>query len=419
MSIPAITPSTEPYDVAVAGGGPAGAALATFLARQGHRCIVFEPKKFPRYHIGESLIPHTYGILGRLGLLPKLRASAFPKKHSVRFVAQDGRGSAPFYFSETIPGEGAVTWQVERGEFDRLMLDHARESGVEVCDQRFVRSVVFDNGRAVGVVATDETGAGGEVHAHVVVDASGRSCLIGNQLGLKCDVPDLNKASLWGYFRGGERLPGIDAGETTIFHTHAGGWFWYIPLPDDMVSVGIVAPPEYLFAQQFTKEELLAAEIAKCPALAARLAKAKRIGPVRALGRLAYLNRKTCGNGWVMIGDARAFLDPIYSSGIFLALGSAELAAQCIHEALIAHDVSAARLGKFEPDLWAGVDVIRRLIHAFYDPSFSFTKFAQRFPEHRAALIDCLVGDVLKDMRPFTEALSQMTPPPAPLLAAA
>jgi flavin-dependent dehydrogenase len=224
---------------------------------------------------------------------------------------------------------------------------------------------------------------------------------------------------LWGYFRGGKRLPGIDAGETTIFLTHRGGWFWYIPLPDDIVSVGIVTSPDYLFPQPLTKDGLLAAEIAKCPALAERLVNAERVGPVRGIGRLAYLNRQTCGDGWVMIGDARAFLDPIYSSGLYLALGSAELAAQCIHEALVAGDVSAAQLGKFEPALWAGVDVIRRLIHAFYDPHFSFTKFVERFPEHRAALIDCLVGDVLKDMRPFTEALSQMTPRPAPLLAAA
>jgi flavin-dependent dehydrogenase len=419
MSTPPASPPESTYDVAVAGGGPAGAAVATFLARQGHRCIVFEPSKFPRYHIGESLIPHTYGILDRLGVLPKLRASAFPEKRSVRFVAHDGRESAPFYFSETISGEGAVTWQVERGEFDRLLLDHARASGVEVCAQRFVRSVLFENGRAVGVLATDETGAGGEVHARVVVDATGRVCLIGNQLGLRDDVPDLHKAALWGYFRHGLRLPGIDAGETTIFHTHAGGWFWYIPLPEDIVSVGLVGAPEYLFAQQFTKDELLTAEIAKCPALAARLARAERDGPVRALGRLAYLNRQTCGDGWVMLGDARAFLDPIYSSGIYLALASAEMAAPCIHEALVTGDVSAARLGKFEPALWQGVDVIRRLIHAFYDPRFSFTKFARRFPEHRAALIDCLVGNVLKDMRPFAEALSQMTPPPASLLAAA
>ena len=131
---------------------------------------------------------------------------------------------------------------------------------------------------------------------------------------------------------------------------------------------------------------------------------------------MAYLNRKTCGDGWVMIGDARAFLDPIYSSGLYLALGSAELAAGCIDEALKRGDTSAARLGAFEPALWKGVDVVRRLIHAFYDPNFSFPKFAERYPQHRAALIDCLIGDVVnKDLSAFTASLAEMTPPPPPL----
>lgn len=419
MSTSDASPSSSTYDVVVAGGGPAGSALATFLARQGHRCVVFEPSTFPRYHVGESLIPRTYAILGRLGLLPMLKSSAFPEKRSVRFVAQDGSESEPFYFAETIQGEGAVTWQVERSQFDRLLLDHAVSSGVEVCSNSVVRTVIFENGQAVGAIATDPDGTDHKVRAKVVVDASGRSCLIGNQLGLKVDVPGLYKASLWGYFRGGLRLPGVDAGETTIFHTRGGGWFWYIPLPEDVVSVGIVAPPEYLFARQYTKDELLAAEIANCPPLAARLASAERIGPVRSLGRLAYLNRRTSGDGWVMVGDARAFFDPIYSAGLFLALSSAEMAAQSINEAIKADDLSASKLGQFEPTLWAGMDVIRRLIHAFYDPSFSFSKFVERFPEHRAALIDSFAGDVLKDMHPFTEALSQMTPPPAPLVTAA
>jgi flavin-dependent dehydrogenase len=379
---------------------------------------VLDQAKFPRYHIGESLIPHTYGILDRLGLLPKLRASNFPAKQSVRFVSRDGQEASPFYFSETLPGERARTWQVERREFDRLLAEHARESGVEICHGMKVQSVIFENGRATGVCARHERDAAKRLRAKVVVDASGRACLIGNQLQLKRDVPGLRKTALWGYFRGGERLSGIDAGETTIFLTGGHGWFWYIPLPDDVVSVGIVADPDYLFGQRGSAEAIFQREIAKCPALARRLACAERIGPARGLRQLAYRNRQTCGNGWVMIGDARAFLDPIYSSGLFLALASAELAAGCIDEALHTGDCSAARLGRFEPALSSGVEVIRRLIHAFYDPEFSFAKFAQRFPEQRRALIDCLVGDVLKDMTPFQNALAQMTAPPPPLLAA-
>lgn len=411
-------PTSQPItncDVAVIGGGPGGAALATFLARAGHHCVIFEQSKFPRYHIGESLIPHTHGIFDRLGLLPQLRASAFPVKHSVRFVSHGGKESVPFYFSETIPGERARTWQVERSQFDTMMLDHARAGGVEVHEQTSIDKVLFEDSRAVGVQTVSADGARSEIRAKVVVDASGRACIIGRQLGLRSPLPELRKASAWGYFRGGKRLPGIDAGETTMFLIPGGGWFWYIPLPDDMVSVGIVADPEYVFSQSDDMEAAFTREVALCAPLADRLSAATRVGPVRGSRHLAYLNRQTCGDGWVMIGDARAFLDPIYSSGLYLALGSAELAAQCIDDALKNNDVSAARLGAFEPALWKGVNVVRRLIHAFYDPNFSFPKFAERFPEHRAALIDCLIGDVIKDMSAFTAALEQMTPPPPPL----
>jgi flavin-dependent dehydrogenase len=406
--------SSIPYDVAVIGGGPGGAALATFLARKGRRCLILEQSLFPRYHIGESLVPHTYGILERLGFLHKLKASPFPEKRSVRFVSPDGREATPFYFSETIPGDGARTWQVERSMFDRMLLDHAREAGVEVREGATVERVRFEGNRATGLAISQ--GADSEaIAAKVIVDASGRATLIGRQLGLKGDVPGLKKASLWSYYRGGKRLPGIDAGETTMFLIPGGGWFWYIPLPDDIVSVGVVADLPYLFRAGDAPEAIFKREVAQCAALSDRLTTAQRVGPVRGLRQLAYLNRQTCGEGWVMIGDARAFLDPIYSSGLFLALGSAELAAECIEDALAADDVSATRLGAFEPALWDGVDAVRRLIHAFYDPSFSFRTFIERYPEHRRSLIDCLVGDVIKDMSDFKSALAQMTPPPPPL----
>ncbi len=408
--------SNDFFDVVVAGGGPAGAALAAFLARDGHRCLILERTQFPRYHIGESLIPHTYGTLDRLGLLPKLRASHFPEKHSVRFVSSTGGESSPFYFSERISGEGAQTWQVERSEFDRMMLDHAREQGVEVREKTRVEEVLFAGECAVGVRAVREGAKGYEVGARIVVDASGGATLIGHQLGLRGDIPGLVKASIWTYYRGGARLEGIDAGETTIFRSEEGSWFWYIPLPADVVSVGIVASPEYLFARTEEEDAVFLGEVECCAPLKERLARAERSGPIRGFRQLAYANQQTCGEGWLMVGDARAFLDPIYSSGLFLALASAELAAESASDALAADDVSATRLGQFEPDLAAGVEVIRRLIHAFYDPQFSFGAFVERFPAQRGALIDCLIGDVLhKDMSPFLDALAQMTPPPEPL----
>ena len=233
-------------------------------------------------------------------------------KHSVRFVSHDGKESVPFYFSETISGERARTWQVERSQFDTMMLDHALANGVEVHQQTSIDKVLFEDSRAVGVQIVPASGVRTEVRAKVVVDASGRACVIGRQLDLRSPLPELRKASAWGYFRGGKRLPGIDAGETTMFLIPGGGWFWYIPLPDDIVSVGIVADPEYVFSQSDDMEAAFTREVGLCAPLADRLANAERVGPVRGSRHLAYLNRQTCGDGWVMIGDARAFLDPIH-----------------------------------------------------------------------------------------------------------
>ena len=399
------------YDVTVIGGGPAGATISTLLQQQGHRCVILESSTYPRYHIGESMIPQAFGTLDRLGLLPKLRVSHFPEKYSVRFVSQSGKESEPFYFSETIEGVAAQTWQVERSEFDQMCLDNARENGVEVRTAIKVESVIFENGHAVGVRAKAGDGEPYELRAKVVVDASGRRTVIGSKLGLKEDVPGLKKASLWSYYRGGKRLEGIDAGETTVFMIPERAWFWYIPLPDDMVSVGIVASPEYLFADSDNFETVFLKEVEKCAPLSERLANATRTESVRGIKKLAYRNRKITGDGWVMIGDAAAFLDPIYSSGLFLALASAELAAASIHEALTENDVSAEKLGAFTAPLQQGVEVIKRLIFAFYDPKFSFGDFVKKYPEHRGALIDCLVGDVInKDMSPFLQALDEMSP---------
>ena len=401
------------YDVVVIGGGPAGTTLATFLNRQGHRCLVLNSTTFPRYHIGESLIPNTYGVLDRLGLLPRLKESHFPVKHSVRFVSPAGDESDPFYFSDSIAGESARTWQVERSEFDQMCLDNARQAGVDVRMGARVLRVLFDDGRASGVLAQCDDDEPAEFAGRVVVDASGRGTLIGNQLGLKEEVPLLRKAAVWGYYRGARRRDGIDAGETTVFTIRDRGWFWYIPLPDDIVSIGVVASPDYLFDESNDFEAVLKREVARCAPLQQFVQSGQRAGPARGIRRLAYLNRQTVGDGWVMIGDAAGFLDPVYSSGLYLALASGELAAACVHDALERDDVSAQRLGGFCRPLWDGVDVVWRLIHAFYDPQFSFRAFSQRFPQHRDALIHCLVGDVVgRDMSPLLGALAEMTPPP-------
>lgn len=400
------------YDVVVIGGGPAGATLATLVQQAGYRCLILERAIFPRYHIGESLIPQTYGTLERLGLLPKLRSSNFPVKRSVRFISPDGKHATPFYFSETLAGERAQTWQVERSEFDQICLDNARDNGVEVRTGTSVEHVRFEDQQAVGVRARSSNSGSFEIDAKVVIDASGHATVIGSQLGLREHVAGLEKGSLWSYYRGCIYPTGPDAGETTIFSLPAGGWFWKIPLPNDICSIGIVDNPRRLFSRDVNRDQSFQRQIEACAPLHEQLDAAERVGPVRGSRRLAYLNRQTCGDGWLMLGDARAFLDPIYSSGLYLALASAELASECVVDALASNDPSANRLGGFEPRLMAGVDIIWRLILAFYDDRFSFGAFLKRFPDQRGALIDCLIGDVVdKDLSGLSDALGQMSTP--------
>ena len=402
----------DSYDVIIVGGGPAGTTLATFVQQAGYRCLILERSTFPRYHIGESLIPQTYGTLDRLGLLPRLKSSTFPVKRSVRFVSPDGKQATPFYFSETIEGDRAQTWQVERSEFDQICLENARKNGVEVRSATSVEKVRFEGEQAVGVRARSSNADSFEIDARVVIDASGHATVIGSQLGLREPVAGLEKGSLWSYYRGCKHPTGPDAGETTIFALQEGGWFWKIPLPNDLFSIGIVDDPRRLFKRDMGHDQAFLQQVEACLPLREQIDTAERVGPVRGSRRLSYLNRQTCGDGWLMLGDARAFLDPIYSSGLYLALASAELAAECVADALASKDCSASRLGRFEPRLMAGVDIIWRLIMAFYDEGFSFGAFLKRFPDQRSALIDCLVGDVVdKDLSGLSDALGQMSPP--------
>jgi flavin-dependent dehydrogenase len=384
-------------DVIVIGGGPAGSTVSTLIAQRGRRVVLFERERFPRFHIGESLIPETYWVLKRLGMLPKMQKSHFVKKYSVQFVNSQGKESAPFYFWDNKPHECSQTWQVVRSEFDQMMLQNAREHGVEAHEGVRVLDVLFEGERAVGVRIREEDGAEREVRAPAIVDASGQVGILQNRMGLRVWDPLLNKGAIWTYWRGAYRDAGRDEGATMVLQTSdRKGWFWYIPQHDDMVSVGVVAPFDELFKGRGPYAQTYEEEVEKCPALKQRVSSATRATGYFATKDYSYRATRVAGDGWVMIGDAFGFLDPLYSSGVLLALRSGEMAADAICEGLDKGDTSAAQLGKWGPAFNEGVDRMRRLVCEYYE-GFSFGRFVKAFPQLRGTVTDILIGDVFRD----------------------
>jgi flavin-dependent dehydrogenase len=384
-------------DVVVVGGGPAGSTVSTLLAQHGCRVKLYERERFPRFHIGESLIPETYWVLQRLKMLDKMKASPFVKKYSVQFINSAGKLSAPFYFWDNKPHECSQTWQVIRSEFDQMMLQNAQEQGVEVHQGTRVLEVLFDGDRAAGVRIQKEDGTQEEVRAQVVVDASGQSTMLQNRFKLRLWDPVLNKGAIWTYWQGAYRAPGQDGGATLVIQTtNKKGWWWYIPQHDDTISVGVVAPFEYLFKGRGSHEQTYNEEVEACPAVKERVSIGRRATGYFATKDYSYRSKQVAGEGWVLVGDAFGFLDPLYSSGVLLALKSGEMAADAIAEGLAKGDVSAEQLGKWGPTFNRGVDRMRRLVCEYYD-GFSFGKFVRTFPHLKGLVTDLLIGDLFTD----------------------
>ena len=389
--------ASKPPQVIVIGGGPAGATASTLIAQHGYRVQLFERERFPRFHIGESLIPETYWVLERLKMLDKMKKSQFIKKYSVQFVSESGKLSAPFYFDQHKPHECSQTWQVLRSEFDQMMLQNAAEQGVDVHEGVRVLDVLFDGDRARGVRIQGEDGQPREILADVVVDATGQSSMIASRFKLRVADPDLKKGALWTYFEGAYRDAGQDEGATIVLQTKGKkGWFWYIPLHNNIVSIGVVAAFDYLFKDRGDHATVYQEELDRCPAAKERVAVGKQVAEFFATKDYSYRASRAAGHGWVLVGDAFGFLDPLYSSGVLLALKSGQLAADAVVEGLQKGDVSAAQLGKWEPDFVRGMERMRRLVVEFYE-GFSFGRFIRRYPHFKGHLTDLLIGDLFRE----------------------
>jgi flavin-dependent dehydrogenase len=351
----------------------------------------------------------------------------------VQFVTASGKESQPFFFDEMNPHECSVTWQVVRSEFDKMMLANAREHGVEVWEGSNVVDVLLEDakgddlpratgvivqrGASVGVPAvgqeipgapladaeskalSEEKGQRVVVNAKVVIDATGTNAMLSRRLGIKKTDPKLRKASYFAHYKGGRRDEGRNEGATLVLSTQNNdGWFWYIPLPDDIVSVGVVGDVDRYVSEYKSKgatpEEILDQEIKSCRGLDDRMTSAVRVSSVHVLSDFSYRASRCAGEGWVLIGDAFGFLDPMYSSGVFLALRSGELAADAINEAFEKNDFSAAQLSKWGEQVAAGMQSIRALVYAFYTKGFSFGKFIREHPDFKKNLVDLLIGNV-------------------------
>ena len=396
------------YDAIVVGGGPAGATTATVLAQHGRHVLLLEREEFPRYHIGEALMPATWFTFERIGVLDWLKRSGSPVKHSIQLVPPNASEPQRIYFFQTINHEWASTWHILRSDFDAMMLRNAEEKGAQIRQGAKVCEVLMQDDRAVGVRVTLTGGEPATFRGRVVVDATGRDALLASQLGWKRRDPDLNKISIFTYFTGALREPGLDEGATTVAFIPDNGWFWYIPLADDTVSVGVVAEHDYLYRDRASRspEDIFRREVAGCRWIRDHLEPGIHRGPVRVTGEFSYRAAAIGGDGFCLVGDAYSFLDPVFASGVLVAVKSGELAADAIHAALDrGKEVSAEAFDAYDREIRYMLDSLRKIIVPFYDGTFRFGEFAGRHPEMQPLLVNLLVGNVSRDQDSLFEPL--------------
>jgi len=386
------------YDCIVVGGGPAGSTVAAMVADSGFSVLLVEREKMPRFHVGESLMPETYWTLKRMGMLEKMKTSTFIRKLSVQFVSHTGAESQPFFFHKHDARDCSQTWQVDRAQFDHMLFQHAKERGAHGYDETRVLQIQFDGQRATGVHLQRAAAPPQEITAPVVVDATGQQAMIANRLGLRVENPKLRKAAIWGYYRGARRDPGDNAGATVILHTKTKqSWFWCIPLAQDITSIGVVGDRDYLFKGRGKPASVFEDELVQCPALVERLINASLESELHVAREFSYSTTRQAGDGWVLVGDAWGFIDPIYSSGVYFAMKSGEMAADAIVGGLQSHDTSASRLGSWTKEFQEGTQWIRKLVDAFYTDGFSFGRFLRDHPHHVGNLTDLLIGRIFHE----------------------
>jgi flavin-dependent dehydrogenase len=385
--------ATENCDVAVIGGGPAGSTAAILLAKRGYKVIALEKAHHPRFHIGESLLPMNLPVFERLGVLDKVRALGVFKP-GADFEADNERGYNTFAFARAIGNSPAHAYQVWRQDFDKMLYDHARDSGADAREGHEVLKVEQLDARDTRLEVTTDEGRTYGIQARYVVDASGRDAFLSARKKLRRKNDEHQSAAIFGHFRGAELRPGEDAGNISIYRFDH-GWMWMIPLPDGVMSIGAVCRPEYLKQRRGRTAEFLLDTLHANAGLKARMQRAELISEVRVTGNYSYDSARMGGPGWVLVGDAFAFLDPVFSSGVYLAMSGAEQAATVVDEALREPDRENGLLRKLEKRQRAGMARFSFFIYRFNGPVMT-----QMFREPRntwqleQGVISMLAGDL-------------------------
>ncbi len=384
------------YDVAVVGGGPAGSTAARRLADRGRRVLLLERERFPRFHIGESLLPATNAVFRALGLEERLAGEKFVEKRGATFSSEDGELSSRIDFTTCPQVAAPVTYQVPRARFDQLLLDHAAEAGVEVRQGWRARDAAFAAGGATLTVT--DGGAASQVRAEIVIDASGQAGFLAKRLDLRRVDTELRRVAAFAHYEGVERPGDQPAGDIQVVSRRDMGWIWLIPLSATLTSVGAVVARRQQAARAAGEDAggLLERYLTSTPAVADQMRHAERVSPARYAADFCYAPRAYAGDRWLLAGDAGSFLDPVFSSGVLLALESGFEAGAAADRALAA-GVTRRAFAAFDRRQRRRYKVFQRFVRGFYQPAFRDLFFQ---PTNRWGLLDAIVAVLAGDWQP-------------------
>jgi flavin-dependent dehydrogenase len=380
-------------EVLVIGGGPAGSTIATLLAQRGRDVLMLEKSKHPRFHIGESLLPMNMPLFDQLGVADDIKRIGIVKR-GAEFVSPWHGAPMMINFNDAWDNTYPTAYQVRREEFDDILFKNAVSKGARAVEECKVTDIKFHQGAGATVTTTDKDGQAQRIRAKFVVDASGRDTFLSNHFGMKHRNKKHNSAAIFGHFSGVERLEGEVEGNISLFWFDH-GWFWFIPLLDGTTSVGATCWPYYMKTRKTDTTQFLLDTIALCPALAERMKDAKLVSPVTATGNFSYLSERSSGENYILLGDAFAFIDPVFSSGVLFAMQGAFAGADAVETCLCNPQQAKNALKEFDQVMMHGPKVFSWFIYRITTPAMrNLLMYEGNDSKVKKALISVLIGDV-------------------------